>query len=718
MSDTANSEILIKILTAYDSGGITAAQKAVQDLKSSVDTTSQSGGTLSGVLEAMSGKGQSAGQIFAGLSTTFKTGGANAQSMTAVVKGLGGALGIAAGPAAALGAAVGLIVSAVQAYKEHREAAAQAAEKAAEREKAAAEKAKKAIEDLDKARVDAARRAVADLKEELDGATNAAKGTRSALDALEDSQLAVEIAGIDAQEKSGALDSDTADYLRTKARAASEDRKDQRALDDLRTEEDRLTAARDQSAEAAAQARQESEAADAALLAAAADLADAERLLSKSVGPIAYNQNLAARNAARERYNTAKDAADAAGTASSTANATAKAAADALSNTLPDIQNRRDILVNNLTARQTTVAAADAAMQARIDAIPKQEADAARTAAKEQGDRDAKTASDRADAQLQLQLKQIEGQLVGEKDPARKLELERKKQELQDTRNIRKADDAIEAQRRKIAALSSDASEAERKNLEDELSTLQLRRQAAAQTADNNTRNYTLQRQSLADAQAPAAPEEKPLKDLSPSERLARNKAKRQDKRAPASESPASETTPAESAPSTKPSKKSLSKPASSAPAQSAQTAEAATTAAPAAAAAANETVVADLSAALDRLPEAVPDLSGLSASITAADAAAQSAASSNAQTLSSLSSSLQSLSTLVVNLSSLTSKIQTLTSNINSAATRISNAFQTATGVIEHLTNVFPDFDNLINAVKKLDKRVDKLEHDLSRID
>ena len=487
MSDTANSEILIKILTAYDSGGITAAQKAVQDLKSSVDTTSQSGGTLSGVLEAMSGKGQSAGQIFAGLSTTFKTGGANARSMTAVVKGLGGALGIAAGPAAALGAAVGLIVSAVQAYKEHREAAAQAAEKAAEREKAAAEKAKKAIEDLDKARVDAARRAVADLKEELDGATNAAKGTRSALDALEDSQLAVEIAGIDAQEKSGALDSDTADYLRTKARAASEDRKDQRALDDLRAEEDRLTAARDQSAEAAAKARQESEAADAALLAAAADLADAERLLSKSVGPIAYNQNLAARNAARDRYNAAKAAADAAGTGLSTADATAKAAEDALSGA--NIQNRRDILVNNRTARQTTVAAADAAMQARIDAIPGQLAEAAAKAAKDQADRDAKTASDQADAQLQLQLKQIEGQLVGEKDPARKLELERKKQELQDTRNIRKADDAIEAQRRKIAALSSDASEAERKNLEDELSTLQLRRQAAAQTADNNTRN-------------------------------------------------------------------------------------------------------------------------------------------------------------------------------------------------------------------------------------
>ena len=192
-----DQDVLIKILTAFEGGGIEAAKKAAGELKKEVDANSDAGKALSGALDLLNGKGQNAGDVFKGLTGILKGGQSAASGFSSVVKGLGSALGIAAGPLALLTTGIGLAVSAWQSYKSAQEEAAKAAQEAAERAKEAAEEAAKALEKRLADAADAARDKVKDL---ADGFTDAAKEAHElddAMSALGDAQLALDLAKLD-----------------------------------------------------------------------------------------------------------------------------------------------------------------------------------------------------------------------------------------------------------------------------------------------------------------------------------------------------------------------------------------------------------------------------------------------------------------------------------------------------------------------------------------
>lgn len=196
---TSDQDILIKVLTAFESGGIDAAKKAAQELKTTVDANSDSGKVLSGIMDMLNNKSGDAATVFKGLSGIMRGGTGVANGLATAVKGLGGALGMAAGPLAILTTAVMAGVTAWQSYKQKQEEAAEAARKAAEEEKQAAEELAKSLDEAAKNAAAGARAEVKGIVDDLTAAAKRAKELDDALSAIDDAQLGLELAELDAK---------------------------------------------------------------------------------------------------------------------------------------------------------------------------------------------------------------------------------------------------------------------------------------------------------------------------------------------------------------------------------------------------------------------------------------------------------------------------------------------------------------------------------------
>lgn len=241
MNDT---DVLIKIVTAYEAGGIEAAKKAANELKTAVDANSSAGKTLSGALDLLNGKGQNAGQVFNGLRGILQGGQGAATGFANVVKGLGGALGMAAGPLAILTTGIGLAVSAWQSYKQKQEEAAKAAAEAAEKEKAAAEEAAKALEERLAGAADRAREKIKAISQEFLDAAKASKEMDDALASLGDAQLGLELAEIDKKIATASPEEKaTLEQQKVELKEANENKKAQVKQKQLQAQIDALDAA-------------------------------------------------------------------------------------------------------------------------------------------------------------------------------------------------------------------------------------------------------------------------------------------------------------------------------------------------------------------------------------------------------------------------------------------------------------------------------------------
>ena len=202
MSTTGNpvdTEILIKILTAFESGGMDAAIATANELGKTVDKTSKEGDTLAAIMDLVNNKSADANTIFAGLSQTLHGGMGAVKGFGTAVKGLGSALGIATGPLSLLISTVQLGVTAWMAYTHHTEEAAEASRKAAEEAEAAAKQAAEALEKDMAAAADAVTAKLKGITDELKASVDQANKLSDATASVNDAQLGLELAELDAK---------------------------------------------------------------------------------------------------------------------------------------------------------------------------------------------------------------------------------------------------------------------------------------------------------------------------------------------------------------------------------------------------------------------------------------------------------------------------------------------------------------------------------------
>ena len=362
-----DSDVLIKILTSYESGGLEAAKKAAEELKKEVADNSSASETLGSMMKVLEGNGRDAGKVLGGLAETMNKGSISAGSLSKAVQGLGGIFGTSLG---GIGAIVGTAVAAFTALKQAHDEEIERLRKLDEEEKKAqqaADDAVKAILDLDKIRLDSARGEVQRLREQMDALDKAASEVRNRLDSIEDAQLGVELAQIDARVASGEIDSEEAEWLKANRRAESAKRKDQRELSDLEEEESRLGQAAQTTADAAAEAADALEAARAELAAAEQTVAKRRKYLNSPwVGPLAYNDGKRALDAALQARQDAAEKVANASTAEAAASAAAEEAQSRLNARRPGIEARRAVLSLNQQARDFGTAAADSRRDAHI----------------------------------------------------------------------------------------------------------------------------------------------------------------------------------------------------------------------------------------------------------------------------------------------------------------------------------------------------------------
>lgn len=196
---TSDQDVLIKILTAFDSGGIDAARNAAQSLKETLDDNSDSGKNLTGIMDVLNDSSGGAETALKGLLGVMKGGSGAASGLATAIKGIGSALGVAAGPIGLVATLVGVAVSAWQSYKQKQEEAAEATKKAAEDAKKAAEDFAKALDDVAKQSAAGVREEVKGIADELKGAADRAKELDDAMASIDDAQLGLELAELDAQ---------------------------------------------------------------------------------------------------------------------------------------------------------------------------------------------------------------------------------------------------------------------------------------------------------------------------------------------------------------------------------------------------------------------------------------------------------------------------------------------------------------------------------------
>lgn len=217
----SDQDILIRILTAYEGGGMDAAKKAAADLAGTVGKNSEAGKQLNAVTELMNNNGAKAAQIFNGLAGVMRGGMDSAQSLTGALRGIGAVLGVS-GPIALALSTIGLVATGLIQWRQRAEEAEAAAKKAAETQAQAAGDARKAIEDLNKVTQESVAAQVSAVSDRLTTAAAKAKELRDTLSTMENAQLELEFAGLDKQVASGTMSKEDADYSKAKRRVEVE----------------------------------------------------------------------------------------------------------------------------------------------------------------------------------------------------------------------------------------------------------------------------------------------------------------------------------------------------------------------------------------------------------------------------------------------------------------------------------------------------------------
>lgn len=357
MSQIIDHDVLIRVLTAFEKGGIDAAKQAAKELKESMADTSSEGALLNGMLEMMNKDGKSAGNVLAGLSEILKNGTASAGGFVKVINGIAPALGLATGGVSLLIGAISLCIQLWNDHKKAEEEAAEAAQKAAE-ERAAA--IKKHAAELDKIKLDAINGEVKKLKEGLDEVKDAAQKTCDRLSSMEDSQLELEYAMIDNQLANGEITEEEATFRKAQKKSEAAAKKDAREMADLDAEWQRLVDAADKTEEAATAAAEAADQANKELADAKAQLAEASAA-KKGLGYIAAGEQQQKINAAKANVAAKTKAAEDADVALAAANAAKEAAADELFGRGADVSVRREVLSNQAQARLYTQQTAETA---------------------------------------------------------------------------------------------------------------------------------------------------------------------------------------------------------------------------------------------------------------------------------------------------------------------------------------------------------------------
>lgn len=343
------TDILIRILTAYEAGGMEAAKRAAEDLAQSVDTSTDAGKTLAGVQELMNSKGNDAQKIFRGLSGVMRGGAGAVSGFSSAIQGIGSAIGIATGPLSLLSGAIMLGVTAWQKYQDEQR---KALEETAAKAQAAAEEAKKHLEELDKTRLDAAKSAAEGLKESLKAAADEATRTRKEMDELDDAETARDLARIDMQEAKGELTSDEATMKRAEIRSDAADRKAEREAAVLDAEEKRLADTYAAAADEAGKATQTLADAEKALADAHDELAAAQKAQNRpGMGWIAAGEAAERVKNAKTGVRTARAAEEEAKTLAIAAKAREEEAAAQQAAAMPGIEHKRTLLAINQEAR-------------------------------------------------------------------------------------------------------------------------------------------------------------------------------------------------------------------------------------------------------------------------------------------------------------------------------------------------------------------------------
>lgn len=196
-NELSDHDILIKIITALEKGGIEEAQKAAQELKEKMKDASGGSDMLSKAMEVLGGKGKAAGDTLRGLyGLMTKDGPSAVQSLGKSIQGLGNLFGAALGPT---GAIASIAMVGYEVVKGIMDAHAQAAEEAAKKAAEEAEKAAQAFEERIAGAADAAREHVKGLAEEFMATAKATEDAVKATQELKDAQLELATARIDAQ---------------------------------------------------------------------------------------------------------------------------------------------------------------------------------------------------------------------------------------------------------------------------------------------------------------------------------------------------------------------------------------------------------------------------------------------------------------------------------------------------------------------------------------
>ena len=188
MASTTDQDVLIRIVTAYEKGGIEEAKKEAAALKKEVDANSSAGQTLESVSKGMETNARQAAGAFKDLSNAMKGGEGALQSAGQAAQKFGSMLGV--GGPVMIG--IGIVVQALQAWQSKMEEQARKVEEFAQR----------CADELDKIRQVKFDESVAQIKAmagEIDAATKSARDLDTAMAGLEDAQLGAALAGIDAQ---------------------------------------------------------------------------------------------------------------------------------------------------------------------------------------------------------------------------------------------------------------------------------------------------------------------------------------------------------------------------------------------------------------------------------------------------------------------------------------------------------------------------------------
>ena len=199
MSQQSDQDVVIRIVTAFEKGGIEEAKKVAAELQQQMDGNSDAGKTLSGMMKILDGDAGNAANVFKGLSSALKGGTGAVNGLASAVKGLGPILGVPLGPLNLLVASVQAVVTGIQAWKNHSEKAAEATKKAAEEAEAAAKQAAEALEKDMAAAADAVTSKFKAITDELKASVDQAEKLSDATAALGDAQHELELARLDAK---------------------------------------------------------------------------------------------------------------------------------------------------------------------------------------------------------------------------------------------------------------------------------------------------------------------------------------------------------------------------------------------------------------------------------------------------------------------------------------------------------------------------------------